>query len=87
MLLEKCPIHFIINAVKLINFFWSCREKIATESRRQQLQSSPLLPKITMVGISAGEAGQMNKATLKKTMEDLTKELERMDPSKSGRNC
>ncbi|XP_027110201.1 uncharacterized protein [Coffea arabica] len=57
------------------------KEKIATESRRQQLQSSPLLPKITMVGISAGEAGQMNKATLKKTMEDLTKELERMDPS------
>lgn len=34
-----------------------------------------------MVGISTGEAGQMNKATLKKTMEDLTKELERMDPS------
>ncbi|KAL3521573.1 hypothetical protein ACH5RR_019722 [Cinchona calisaya] len=56
------------------------REKNDPKSRRQ-LQSSPLLPKITMVGISTGEAGQMNKATLKKTMEDLTKELERVDPS------
>ncbi|OEL33187.1 hypothetical protein BAE44_0005795 [Dichanthelium oligosanthes] len=40
------------------------------------LQANPLLPKITMVGISMGEGGQMSKANLKKTMEDLTKELE-----------
>lgn len=32
-----------------------------------------------MVGISTSEAGQMNKASLKKTMEDLTKELEQID--------
>ncbi|RLM93709.1 uncharacterized protein C2845_PM08G00900 [Panicum miliaceum] len=40
------------------------------------LQVNPLLPKITMVGISMGEGGQMSKANLKKTMEDLTRELE-----------
>lgn len=45
----------------------------------QNLQPSPFLPKITMVGISTGEAGQMSKANLKKTMEDLTKELEHSD--------
>ncbi|KAF9592974.1 hypothetical protein IFM89_019278 [Coptis chinensis] len=50
----------------------------------QQLPLSPLLPKITMVGISTGEAGQMSKANLKKTMEDLTKELEQ--PSENGRS-
>ncbi|KAF5179555.1 Tic22-like family protein [Thalictrum thalictroides] len=42
----------------------------------EQLPLSPLLPKITMVGISTGEAGQTSKASLKKTMEDLTRELE-----------
>ncbi|XP_058100161.1 uncharacterized protein LOC131245022 isoform X2 [Magnolia sinica] len=41
-----------------------------------QAPPNPLLPKITMVGISTGEAGQMSRASLKKTMEDLTKELE-----------
>ncbi|CAL9101065.1 unnamed protein product [Musa textilis] len=40
-----------------------------------ELLLNPLLPKITMVGISMGD-GQMTKANLKKTMEDLTKELE-----------
>nr|GMC68453.1 Tic22-like family protein isoform 2 [Ipomoea batatas] len=40
---------------------------------------SAFLPKITMVGVSMGVPGQMNKSTLKKTMEDLTKELERND--------
>ncbi|PIA49160.1 hypothetical protein AQUCO_01300192v1 [Aquilegia coerulea] len=42
----------------------------------EQLPLSPLLPKITMVGISTGEAGQTSKASLKQTMEDLTRELE-----------
>jgi hypothetical protein len=38
---------------------------------------NPLLPKITMVGISVGEgSAQMSKANIKKTMENLTKELE-----------
>lgn len=46
---------------------------------KQKMEPSPFLPKITMVGISTGEAGQMSKANLKKTMEDLTKELERND--------
>ncbi|KAK1281665.1 hypothetical protein QJS10_CPB22g00007 [Acorus calamus] len=41
-----------------------------------QLHANPLLPKITMVGISTGEAGQMSRASFKKTMEELTKELE-----------
>lgn len=46
---------------------------------KQKMEPSPFLPKITMVGISTGDAGQMSKANLKKTMEDLTKELERSD--------
>uniref|UniRef100_A0A0A9EYQ1 Uncharacterized protein n=1 Tax=Arundo donax TaxID=35708 RepID=A0A0A9EYQ1_ARUDO len=40
------------------------------------LQANPLPLKITMVGVSMGEVGQMSNANLKKTMEDLTKELE-----------
>lgn len=43
---------------------------------KSKLQANPLLPKITMVGISMGDGAQMSKANLKKTMEDLTKELE-----------
>jgi len=45
-------------------------------SMNNDLQANPLLPKITMVGISTSEGGQMSKANLKKTMDDLTKELE-----------
>ncbi|KAL3653570.1 hypothetical protein CASFOL_003251 [Castilleja foliolosa] len=44
--------------------------------RGREVQSSPFLPKITMVGISTGDPGMMNKATLKKTMDEMTKELE-----------
>ncbi|XP_015571354.1 uncharacterized protein LOC8277083 isoform X2 [Ricinus communis] len=50
-----------------------------SEIRKQKLEMNPFLPKITMVGISTGEAGQMSKASLKKTMEDLTRELEHTD--------
>lgn len=32
-----------------------------------------------MVGISTGEAGRMSKASLKKMMENLTRELEQTD--------
>lgn len=49
------------------------------ESREREMQRSPFLPKITMVGISTGEAAQMSKANLKKTMEDLTQDLEQSD--------
>ncbi|VVB17780.1 unnamed protein product [Arabis nemorensis] len=49
------------------------------ESREREMQLSPFLPKITMVGISTGEATQMSKANLKKTMEDLTEDLEQSD--------
>lgn len=49
------------------------------ESRDREMQLSPFLPKITMVGISTGEAAQMSKANLKKTMEDLTEDLEQSD--------
>lgn len=45
----------------------------------QNLQPNPFLPNITMVGISTSEPGQLSKANLKKTMEDLTKELEQAD--------
>lgn len=69
---------------------WSKRQKQQTiQDKREyrELQPSPLLPKITMVGISMGEAGQVSKATLKKTMEELTKELEHTDrKSSSGNN-
>ncbi|KAK6262393.1 hypothetical protein QUC31_008209 [Theobroma cacao] len=53
-------------------------ESPSKESKKQNFQANPFLPKITMVGISAGD-GQMSKSSLKKTMEDLTRELERTD--------
>lgn len=49
------------------------------ERRRQETKLSPFIPKVTMVGVSTGESGQMSKTTLRKTMDDLTKELERVD--------
>lgn len=59
---------------------WS-KQKTQKErsSSEQNVQPNPFLPKITMVGISTSEAGQMNKASLKKTMENLTRELEQVD--------
>ncbi|KAI3705758.1 hypothetical protein L1987_75999 [Smallanthus sonchifolius] len=45
---------------------------------------NPFLPKITMVGVATSEAGPMSKATLKKTMDDLTKELENTDHGTSA---
>lgn len=60
---------------------------VNTDREYRELHPSPLLPKITMVGVSMGEAGKVNKATLKKTMEDLTKELECTDQKNlSGNN-
>ncbi|WZZ00494.1 hypothetical protein YC2023_072822 [Brassica napus] len=54
-------------------------ERREMESREREMQRSPFLPKITMVGISTGEAAHMSKANLKKTMEDLTQDLEQSD--------
>ncbi|GLU24328.1 hypothetical protein SLE2022_402710 [Rubroshorea leprosula] len=45
---------------------------------QQDLQSNPFLPKITMVGISTTE-GQMSKSTVKKTMDNLTRALEKTE--------
>ncbi|KAM2384639.1 hypothetical protein ACFXTH_042039 [Malus domestica] len=54
-------------------------EELSKERIEQSTLQNPNLPKITMVGISTGAAGPMSKANLKKTMEDLTKELEQTD--------
>lgn len=61
-------------------------QRTSSENVKQEIHSSPFLPKITMVGISTGEAGQMSKATLKKTMDDLTRELEQTDQGNVGSN-
>ncbi|XP_010546037.1 PREDICTED: uncharacterized protein LOC104818243 [Tarenaya hassleriana] len=66
---------------------WSKQDHIQTasldlrksETRGRDPQPSPFLPKITMVGISTGEAGQVSKASLKKTMENLTRDLEQTE--------
>lgn len=62
----------------LISF--PCREVNSTrECRRQAAQSSPFLSKIIMVGVSTGEAVQLSKAALKKTILDVMKELEQVE--------
>ncbi|XP_022996000.1 uncharacterized protein LOC111491342 [Cucurbita maxima] len=66
----------------LFSHLWSRRRQrddLPQEQAKQNVQPSPFLPKITMVGISTGESGHMSKANLKKTMEDLTRELENVD--------
>ncbi|KAJ4765680.1 Alpha-mannosidase 2 [Rhynchospora pubera] len=59
---------------------WRVKEeqvKMDDTSGKGKVMQNPLLPKITMVGISVGEgSAQMNKANIKKTMDSLTKELE-----------
>lgn len=52
----------------------------APDSARENVNdvaSNPLLPQITMVGISTAAFGNASEAILKKTMMDLTKELEK----------
>lgn len=51
----------------------------ANGPNKEDSKPNPFLPKITMVGLSTEETGQMSKASLKKTMEDLTKELEKTE--------
>ncbi|KAI5591178.1 hypothetical protein BDE02_04G061500 [Populus trichocarpa] len=55
------------------------KEAPSRDFLKQNLESNPFLPKVTMVGVSTGDAGQLSKASVKKTMEDLTKELEHTD--------
>ncbi|KAJ6738407.1 hypothetical protein OIU74_003379 [Salix koriyanagi] len=52
------------------------KEAPPRDSLKQNIESNPFLPKVTMVGVSTGDAGQLSKSSVKKTMEDLTKELE-----------
>ncbi|KAJ6707276.1 hypothetical protein OIU85_027612 [Salix viminalis] len=52
------------------------KEAPPRDSLKQNVESNPFLPKVTMVGVSTGDAGQLSKSSVKKTMEDLTKELE-----------
>ncbi|CAH1445523.1 unnamed protein product [Lactuca virosa] len=61
-------------------------DKSVKEEAHLNLNPNPFLPKITMVGVATGEAGPMSKATLKKTMDDLTKELENTDDGNNGNN-
>lgn len=59
-----------------------CHEKVGSSRNgvnKEDLKPTPFLPKVTMVGLSTEESGQMSKANLKKTMEDLTKELEKTE--------
>ncbi|KAJ4951884.1 hypothetical protein NE237_028716 [Protea cynaroides] len=72
---------------------WSKQEQMPdnqtkTDSRecvKQDPLLNPLLPKITMVGISTGgEAGKMSRASLKRTIDDLTRELEQTGQRSSG---
>ncbi|KAL5080919.1 hypothetical protein RYX36_009340 [Vicia faba] len=46
---------------------------------KEYSKQNTFLPKITMVGLSTEEAGQMSKSSLKKTMDELTKELEKTE--------
>ncbi|OMO86970.1 Tic22-like protein [Corchorus capsularis] len=54
------------------------KESPSQECKNQNFQANPFLPKITMVGISTGD-GQVSRSSLKKSMEDLTKELEKTE--------
>lgn len=61
-------------------------QRSSHDCEKKESQSNVLLPKITMVGISTGEPGQMNKAAMKKTMDDLTRELEESDQGSVSSN-
>ncbi|MED6118311.1 hypothetical protein PIB30_001541 [Stylosanthes scabra] len=58
------------------------QEKVNTSRKgvnKEDPGLSPFLPKVTMIGLSTEEASQMSKASLKKQMENLTKELEKSE--------
>ncbi|OIV98890.1 hypothetical protein TanjilG_06381 [Lupinus angustifolius] len=52
---------------------------LSRKDAKEDMKPNPFIPKITMVGISTEKAGHMSKASLKKTMDDLTKELEKTE--------
>lgn len=58
---------------------WQQQEGLSKKGMKEDPKQNPFLPKITMVGISTEESGQMSKATVKKTMDDLTQELEKAE--------
>lgn len=58
---------------------WPKKAGLSRKGAKENPKQNPFLPKITMVGISTEESGQMSKASLKKTMEDLTRELEKTE--------
>ncbi|KAA0042591.1 hypothetical protein IC582_022552 [Cucumis melo] len=60
------------------------RDDFSKERTKHNVQPSPFLPKITMVGISTGESAHTSKANLKKKMEDLTRELEHIDQANAA---
>ncbi|XP_015967341.1 uncharacterized protein LOC107491091 [Arachis duranensis] len=58
------------------------QEKVKSSRKglhKEDSRLSPFLPKVTMIGLSTEEASQMSKASLKKQMENLTKELEKSE--------
>ncbi|KAM5557458.1 hypothetical protein ABKV19_024706 [Rosa sericea] len=58
---------------------------VSTQYVDETSQLNVHLPKITMVGISStGEAGTMSRESVRKTMDDLTRELEQTDPEKAS---
>ncbi|KAF3328657.1 Tic22-like family [Carex littledalei] len=63
-----------------VSNLWQDKEeriKMDDHSSKGEMMQNPLLPKITMVGISVGEGNaKMSKANIKRTMDNLTKELE-----------
>ncbi|CAH9140905.1 unnamed protein product [Cuscuta epithymum] len=66
-----------------LNFIGSSKEKMdylpdkqRELKRRNEPHPCAFLPNITMIGVAMREGGQVSKAALKKTVEDLTKELE-----------
>ena len=75
---SSCRSYVVSDSLKLNLRMFSCRVSGSDRDETNNVPANPLLPKITMVGISMGEAGpgQASRANLKKTMEDLTKELE-----------
>ncbi|KAJ7974127.1 Tic22-like [Quillaja saponaria] len=77
---RESRLHFRVPFGDWFQHLWPKRtEGLSRQCIKEDLQQNPFLPKITMVGISTGEAGQMSKLSLKKTMEDLTRELEQTE--------
>ncbi|KAL2922076.1 EF-hand calcium-binding domain-containing protein 12 [Bienertia sinuspersici] len=67
---------------------WSkpyCKPKIEADSRaidssggskKQEVEDNPLLPRITLFGVPANDLGRMTKTNVKKTMEEVNKQMD-----------